>query len=56
MDSKSSTPTVLVTDAARGSAVAIIRSLGRAGWRVIAGDTDPASPGFRSRHVAETFV
>jgi predicted ATP-grasp superfamily ATP-dependent carboligase len=53
---QSKSPTVLVTDAARGSAVAIIRSLGHAGWRVIAGDSDAASPGFRSRHVAETFV
>ena len=46
-------PTVLVTDAGRGSAIAIMRSLGRAGWRVVAADADPASPGFRSRHVQE---
>jgi NAD(P)-dependent dehydrogenase (short-subunit alcohol dehydrogenase family) len=31
--------TVLITDAARGSAIAFIRSLGRRGWRVIAADT-----------------
>src|SRR5689334_9164155 len=48
-----SIPTILVTDAGRGSAIAIIRSLGRRGWRVIAADSDPHSPGFRSRYVAE---
>jgi predicted ATP-grasp superfamily ATP-dependent carboligase len=48
--------TILVTDAGRGSAVAIIRSLGRRGWRVIAGASDPLSPGFRSRYVAERIV
>jgi predicted ATP-grasp superfamily ATP-dependent carboligase len=42
--------TVLVTDAARGSSIACLRSLGRAGYRVIAADADPRSPGFRSRH------
>ena len=47
-------PTVLVTDAGRGSAITIIRSLGRAGWRVVAADFDPRSPGFTSRHVDET--
>lgn len=45
--------TVLVTDADRGSAVAIIRSFDRRGWRVIAGSADPLSPGFYSRHVSE---
>lgn len=45
--------TVLVTDAHRGSALAIIRSLDRRGWRVIAGSTDPLSPGFYSRHTSE---
>lgn len=45
------TRTVLVTDAGRGSAVAIIRSLGRAGWRVVAGDPRRAAPGRWSRHV-----
>jgi predicted ATP-grasp superfamily ATP-dependent carboligase len=44
--------TVLVTDAGRGSSLAIIRSLGGRGWRVIAADADRASPGFRSRHVS----
>lgn len=45
--------TVLVTDADRGSALAIIRSLDRLEWRVIAGSADPLSPGFYSRHAAE---
>jgi predicted ATP-grasp superfamily ATP-dependent carboligase len=44
-------PRVLVTDAGRGSAIAIIRSLGRAGWKVTAADSDAKSPGFASRHV-----
>jgi predicted ATP-grasp superfamily ATP-dependent carboligase len=51
-----SRPAILVTDSGRGSAVSIIRSLGRRGWRVIAGDADRGSPGFRSRHVAERLV
>ena len=46
--------TVLVTDARLGSAVSIIRSLGRRGFRVIAVDSDPRSPGFYSRYAAET--
>ena len=50
------TPTVLVTDASLGSAVSIIRSLGRRGWRVIAVDSDPRSPGFRSRYVDSRVV
>ncbi len=41
--------TVLVTDAGRGSALGVIRSLGRAGYRVVAADTNPQSLGFRSR-------
>lgn len=48
--------TVLVTDAERGSAVAIIRSLGRAGWNVIAADSHDRSLGFRSRYVRHTVV
>jgi predicted ATP-grasp superfamily ATP-dependent carboligase len=44
---------VLVTDAARGSATAIIRSLGRSGWHVVAADPDPLAPGLFSRHVRE---
>ncbi len=51
-----SRPTVLVTDTDRGSAISIIRSLGRRGWRVIAGDADRRSLGFRSRYVAERLL
>ena len=49
-------PTILITDAGRGSAIAFIRSLGRKGWRVIAADSDPRSPGFRSRHVWDRLL
>ncbi len=52
----SANPTILVTDAGRGSALAVIRSLGRRGWRVIAADEHPASPGFRSRYTAERLL
>jgi predicted ATP-grasp superfamily ATP-dependent carboligase len=48
--------TVLVTDARRGSALAFIRSLGRAGMRVIAADSEPKSPGMRSRDAAASLV
>jgi predicted ATP-grasp superfamily ATP-dependent carboligase/thymidylate kinase len=44
---------VLVTDAARGSAVSIIRSLGRRGMHVIAADSSARNPGFSSRYAAE---
>jgi predicted ATP-grasp superfamily ATP-dependent carboligase len=47
---------VLVTDAGRGSAIAVIRSLGRASLSVIAADHDPRSAGFRSRYVDERVV
>lgn len=43
-------PRALVTDAGRGSAIAVIRSLGRAGWDVVAADSDAFSPGFHSRY------
>lgn len=43
--------TVLVVDGARGSALAAVRSLGRAGWRVIAPAGTPAAA---SRYVAAT--
>jgi len=49
-------PVALVTDAGRGSAIAIIRSLGRRGWRVIAADANPRSLGFHSRYAAQTLV
>lgn len=45
-------PRVLVTDAERGSAVSIIRSLGRRGWYVVAGSARRGSPGHRSRYAA----
>lgn len=48
--------TVLVTDADRGSAVVIIRSLGRQGYRVIAADSTPRSVGFHSRYALEKLV
>ena len=51
-----SAATVLVTDADRGSALSIIRSLGRRGWRVIAAGPDEGSIGFRSRHAAERLT
>lgn len=47
---------ILVTDAGRGSAITIIRSLGRRGWHVIAADSNPGSLGFRSRYARETLV
>ncbi len=47
---------VLVTDADRGSAIAIIRSLGRAGYHVIAADSSARSVGFHSRYASETLV
>ncbi|MBW2269404.1 MAG: ATP-grasp domain-containing protein [Deltaproteobacteria bacterium] len=49
-------PTALVTDAGRGSAISIIRSLGRKGWCVVAADQSPTSPGFRSRYAGQTLV
>ncbi len=49
-------PTALVTDAADPQAVATIRSLGRAGWRVVATGHDPGAPGLRSRWVAAGHV
>jgi predicted ATP-grasp superfamily ATP-dependent carboligase len=50
---KRSVPTILVTNAGLGSAIAIIRSLGRKGWRVIAADSNERSLGFRSRYAQE---
>lgn len=48
--------TVLVTDAQLGSAIAMIRSLGRAGHRVIAAADGRHSAGFRSRYAAGRLV
>lgn len=53
---RASKPTILITDAGRGSAIAFIRSLGRRGWRIIAADSDPHSLGFRSRYTSEHVV
>jgi predicted ATP-grasp superfamily ATP-dependent carboligase len=47
---------VLVTDAGRGSAMSIIRSLGRRGIDVVAADANSRSPGFRSRYATERLV
>lgn len=49
-------PTVLVTDARRGSAITIIRSLSKKGWTVVAADSTSHSLGFRSRHARHRFV
>lgn len=48
--------TVLVTDSNRGSAISIIRSLGRKGYRVVAGDFNESSLGFKSRYAGERLV
>ncbi|MGH7492827.1 MAG: ATP-grasp domain-containing protein [bacterium] len=48
--------TVLVTDAGRGSAITVIRSLGRKGYHVIAADSDSKSIGFHSRYAHERLV
>lgn len=53
---KQTVPTILVTNAGLGSAISIIRSLGRKGWRVIAADSSEGSLGFRSRYVGERLV
>jgi len=47
---------ILVTDAGLGSAITIIRSLGRKGWQVIAADSQPHSLGFRSRYAHERVL
>ena len=44
--------TALVTDAQRGSAVAVIRSLGRRGWRVVAAESHHLAAGMYSRYAA----
>ena len=48
--------TIIVTDAHLGSATAVIRSLGRAGHRVVAAGWERRSPGFYSRHTAERVL
>ena len=44
---------ILVTDSSRGSAISIIRSLGRRGYYVIAADSEARSPGYYSRYTSE---
>lgn len=51
-----SAPRVIVTDADRGSAVSIIRSLGRRGAHVIAAGSIRRSPGFYSQYAAERLL
>ncbi|MEW6404344.1 MAG: hypothetical protein AB1649_21300, partial [Chloroflexota bacterium] len=53
---KESKATVLVTNADRGSAIAVIRSLGRQSWRVIAADSIPQSLGFQSKYAHEQLL
>lgn len=48
--------TVLVTDAGRGTAVAFVRSLARAGHEVVAGDMRRISAGRWSRSASSSFV
>ncbi|MCB9849913.1 MAG: hypothetical protein H6817_04335 [Phycisphaerales bacterium] len=48
--------TVLVTDAGTLAAIGVIRSLGRAGYRVIACAPDADALGLRSRFAAESLV
>lgn len=43
---------ILVTDSSRGSALAVIRSLGRAGHHVVAADSTPNPTGARSRYAS----
>jgi predicted ATP-grasp superfamily ATP-dependent carboligase len=47
---------ILVTDAHRGSAISIIRSLGRKGYTVYAADSEKKSLGFYSRYVSGQIV
>ncbi len=53
--SLSGRPTVLVTDADRGSAVSVIRSLGREGYRVIAAGHQRHCAGFHSRYASDSL-
>ncbi len=47
---------VLITDAHRGNALAVIRSLGRQGMQVTAASPDPSALGFHSKHVKNKLV
>ena len=48
--------TVVVTDSDTAAAVTVIRSLGAAGWRVIAASPKRAAPGAWSRYASERHV
>ncbi|MCI0712813.1 MAG: ATP-grasp domain-containing protein [Chloroflexi bacterium] len=48
--------TILVTDVDRGSGLTIVRSLGRKGFRVIAGAVDRRAIGFYSRYTTDTCI
>jgi predicted ATP-grasp superfamily ATP-dependent carboligase len=48
--------TILVTSAGRGSAISIIRALGRSGYKIIAADSNSRSLGFRSRFARENVI
>ncbi len=48
--------TVLVTDAETAPGITVIRSLGRAGWRVIAVSPRRTAPGLRSRYTSSRHV
>ncbi len=48
--------TVLVTDVQTLGAIGVVRSLGRAGYKVVAASNDPEALGFRSNYAAETII
>jgi predicted ATP-grasp superfamily ATP-dependent carboligase len=56
LKNRSENPTILVTDAGRGSAISIISSIGRKGWNVIAADSDSQSIGFHSKYASERVI
>lgn len=56
MGTRLSEARVLVTDTGRGSAISIIRALGRNGCSVIAADSSSESLGFRSRYTSQVLV
>lgn len=53
---RTSQPNILVTDCGRGSALAMIRSFGLRGWRVIASDSLRQNLRFVSRYAAEPLL
>jgi len=56
MTKRTKQQTILVTDSERGSAITIIRALGRSGYRVIAADSATRSAGFWSRYTYASWV